>query len=257
MATTPTMAGKVALVTGGSRSLGKSVALTLAARGADVIITYRSAADEAAATVKEIEGHGRRAAALPIDLNGDTAADLVTAVTATLDDKFGGAKLDFLINNAGINSQMPFPKVSLDELNKVFQVNYAAPYMLTQGLLPHMADGGRIIYVGSGTSRFVVPTMSAYGPLKAAIECLARYVAAEVGSRRITANAVSPGMLATEFNKEGMESHPEVTEHIAGMTALGRIGEATDVSGVIAFLCSEEAGWVNGQRIEVAGGIYL
>lgn len=257
MAVTPPMTGKVALVTGGSRSLGKAVALALAARGADVIITYRSAAAEADATVKEIEGHGRRAAALQVDLNGETAAALVTAVTATLDDAFGGAKLDFLINNAGINSQVPFSQVGLDELNRVFQVNYAAPFMLTQGLLPRMADGGRIVYIGSGTSRFVVPTMSAYGPLKAGVECLARYVAADVGKRGITANAVSPGMLATEFNKEGMASHPEVTDQISSMTALGRIGDASDVAGVIAFLCSDDARWVNGQRIEVAGGIYL
>lgn len=254
---TPALAGKVALVTGGSRGLGKSVALTLAARGVDVIITYRSAAAEAAATVKEIEGHGRRAEALSIDLNGETASSLVSAVTATLAHTFEGARLDFLINNAGINSQTPFSEVALDELNRVFQVNYAAPYMLTQGLLPHMADHGRIIFIGSGTSRFVVPSMSAYGPLKAAIECLARYVAAEVGARGITANAVAPGMLATEFNKEGMAAHPEMTARIAGMTALGRIGEATDVAGVIAFLCSADAQWVNGQRIEVAGGIYL
>lgn len=254
---TPTLTGKVALVTGGSRSLGKSVALTLAARGADVIITYRSAAEEAAATVKEIEGHGRRATALQADLNGETASDLVAAVSATLNEQFEGAQLDFLINNAGINSQTPFSEVALEELNRVYQVNFAAPFMLTQGLLPRMADNGRIIFIGSGTSRFVVPTMSAYGPLKAGVECLARYLAAEVGKRGITANAVSPGMLATEFNKDVMASHPEMTDRISSVTALGRIGQANDVSGVIAFLCSADAQWVNGQRIEVAGGIFL
>ncbi|KAK1865740.1 hypothetical protein I4F81_008265 [Pyropia yezoensis] len=254
---TPPLAGKVALVTGGSRGLGRAAALALAARGADVILTYRSAAAAAAATVRDVEGHGRRAVALRADLTGDSAAALVAAVAATLDATFAGGRLDILVNNAGINSQTPFPGVTLAELNRVFQVNYAAPYLLTQGLLPRMADGGRIVFVGSGTSRFVVPPMSAYGPLKAAVECLARYVAAEVGDRGITANAVAPGMLATEFNKEGMATRPEVTDHIAGMTALGRIGEPTDVAGVIAFLCSPDAQWVNGQRIEVAGGIYL
>jgi len=249
--------GKVALVTGGSRSLGKSVALMLAARGADVLITYRSAKAEADETVSEIRNLGRRAVALSVDLSGESAGELVTAVAAALGESFGGAKLDFLINNAGINSQVPFSKVSLDELNKVFQVNYAAPFMLTQGLLPHMADGGRIVYIGSGTGRFVVPTMSAYGPLKAAVETLARYVAAEVGPRNMTANAVSPGMLDTAFNKEGMESHPEVTDYITGMTALNRLGKPDDVCGVIAFLCSPEAKFVTGQRIEVSGGIYL
>ncbi|ACY18304.1 SDR family NAD(P)-dependent oxidoreductase [Haliangium ochraceum] len=249
--------GKTALVTGGSRSVGRDIALRLAQAGADVIVTYRAEAAAAAAVVEQIRAMDRRAQALAVDLKGTAEiAGLVERVTGVLAG-WGTGGLDILIHNAGMALHQPIASVSEDAFDAVVDLNFKSVVFLTQALLPSLNDGGRIIAIGSGLSRFSMPGFSVYGPLKAALERFMAYLAVELAERGITANAVSPGALDTDFNAAALAHNPQMRAHISSITALGRMGVAEDVGGVVAMLCSPAARWITGERIEVSGGMRL
>ena len=249
--------GKTALVTGGSRSLGRDIALRLAQAGADVIVTYRSQVEAAAEVVAEITKLDRRAVALQADLQGTAqVAALSEAVRAQLAE-WGAEHLDILVNNAGVSSHQPVGSISEEEFDRVVDTNFKSVVFLTQALLPTLADGGRILAIGSGLGRFTMAGMSVYGSLKAALEHYMAYLGTELGPRGITANAVSPGALDTDFNAAALQHNPQMRGAIGSVTALGRMGVAEDVGGVVAMLCSPAGRWITGQRIEVSGGMFL
>ena len=253
-----TLNGRIALVTGGSRSLGREIALRLAEAGADVVITYKS--NEAAAhdTARAIEALGAKAVVLQADLTGTAALpDIVGRVEAALDQHFGGRDLNILINNAGITGHGTFDTLTEEALDALYQTNLKSGLFLIQRLLPRLKDGGRIINVSSGLCRFTVPGMGAYACLKSAVETATRYLAKELGGRRITVNVVAPGALDTDFNAAAFEHNPQMKAFIGQQTTLGRVGLAEDVGGVVRFLCSDDAGWITGERLEVSGGMFL
>ena len=251
-------APRVALITGGGRGLGRAIALRLAQDGIDVILTYRTNATAARQTAAEIEALGRTAVVEQIDLADSAAiAPFADKVRSALNVGWGTDRLDILINNAGISSEAPFGHVDEARLDAQFAVNYKAPFMLTQALLDTVADGGRVLMIGTGLTRFTIPALVAYAPMKAAVEVLARYLAKALGPRGITVNAISPGALHTDFTAPAFEHAPQMVDIIAGNTALGRVGETQDVAGVVSLVCSAEGGWITGQRIEVSGGMFL
>lgn len=248
---------KIALVTGGSRGLGRNIALQLAQKGADVVITYRSRKSEADEVVAEIEALGRKAAALPLEV-GDTGGfgHFAQALTETLDQGWQRTQVDFLINNAGIDSSAPFEETTEENFDALFNVHFKGVYFLTQKLLPKIANGGAIINLSTGLARFTVPGYSAYAAMKGGIEVFTRYLAKELGSRGIRANTVAPGVIETDFTQKTF-AKPGVKDYLASQIALGRVGVPEDIGGVVAFLCSEEGRWVNAQRLEASGGMFL
>ena len=249
---------KIALVTGGSRGLGRNIALALASNGADVILTYRQQKEEGEAVAAEVEQLGRKAALLRLDVSDLTQFDeFLSSVRQALETKWHRSALDFLINNAGIDSSAPFEKMSEENFDRLFLVHFKGVYFLTQKLLPVIADGGAIVCTSTGLARFVIPGFSAYASMKGAIEVLTRYLAKELGPRRIRANVVAPGAIETDFTKGSFEHHPEIKGFLASQTALGRVGVPDDIGGVVTFLCSEEGRWVNAQRLEASGGMFL
>jgi NAD(P)-dependent dehydrogenase (short-subunit alcohol dehydrogenase family) len=249
---------KIGLVTGGSRGLGKDMALSLARKGSDVVLTYFSKADEAAQVVAEIQAMGRKAVALRLDVGDLQALDtFVAEFQETLRATWNRDRFDFLIQNAGMGATVPFAQVTEELFDRFNDVHFKGVYFLTQKLLPLLNDGGRIVTLSSGTTRFGVYGYSVYASMKAAIETFTRYLAKEVGARGITANVVAPGPIETDFNNAAIRSNPQMKSGLSNMTALGRVGNADDVGGVVAFLCSDDARWITGQRIEVSGGINL
>ncbi|HVQ19993.1 MAG TPA: SDR family oxidoreductase [Terrimicrobiaceae bacterium] len=249
---------KIALVTGGSRGLGRNIALALARNGADVILTYRQRKDEGATTVAEVEQFGRKAAVLQLDVaDSRHFKEFSEALRQTLEAKWQRKNFDLLVNNAGIDSSAPFAEMTEDNFDRLFLVHFKGVYFLTQTLLPLIADGGAIVNLSSGLARFAIPGYSAYGSMKGAIEVFTRYLAKELGPRRIRANVIAPGAIETDFTKGAFEHHPEVKAFLASQTALGRVGVPDDIGGVVAFLCSEEGRWVNSQRLEASGGMFL
>lgn len=252
------MANKIALVTGGSRGLGKDMALRLDAHGHDVVITYQSQKEAAEEVVKEIESHGQQAAALHFDANDFLSLEkFVQQFKELLQSKWNTQQFDFLINNAGIGATIPFAQVTEDVFDKFMNIHFKSVYFLTQQLLPSMNDNGRIINISTGTTRFCVPGYSVYASMKGAVEVFTRYLAKEVGARGLRVNVVAPGPVETDFNSGGNRDIPERKKLLASQSALGRVGLPKDIGGVIAFLCSEDGGWINGQRLEVSGGINL
>jgi NAD(P)-dependent dehydrogenase (short-subunit alcohol dehydrogenase family) len=249
---------KIGLITGGSRGLGKDMALSLARKGADIVLTYFSLKDEAEAVVKEIESLGRKAIALRLDVGDIGQLDhFVDNLHAALEAHWGHSKIDYLVHNAGMGATVPFANVTEEMFDRFMNVHFKGVYFLTQKLLGSINDGGRIITISSGTTRFGVFGYSVYASMKSAIETFTRYLAKEVGPRGITANVVAPGPIETDFNDAAIRSNPQMKGFLANNTALGRVGVAEDIGGVVAFLCSDDARWVNGQRIEVSGGINL
>lgn len=246
---------KIALVTGGSRGLGKNAAISLAKKGIDVILTYHSKKDEADSVVKEIEGMGGKAATLQLDSsNTKTFDDFFEQVAATLKNTFGTERFDFLINNAGTALYAPFMETTEDQFDEVVNIHLKGVFFLTQKALKLMNDGGRIINLSSGLARIIMAGSSAYGTMKAAIDTLTKYMAKELGERRIAVNAVAPGAIETDFGGGRVRDNEELNKHVASLTALGRVGVPDDIGGVVAFLCTEDARWINAQRIEVSGG---
>jgi NAD(P)-dependent dehydrogenase (short-subunit alcohol dehydrogenase family) len=252
------MKNKIALVTGGSRGLGKNMALRLAEKGRDVIITYNTKKEEALEVVAAIENLGQKAAALQLDVNNIGSLNpFISNVSNVLKEKWDTNSFDFLINNAGIGATIPYMDATEENFDSMLNIHFKSVYFLTQKALPIMNDNGRIINISSGTTRFCNPGYSIYASMKGAIETFTRYLAKEVGSRGITANVVAPGPIETDFNNATVRTNPQIKERLASITALGRVGEANDIGGIIAFLCSEDGYWINGQRIEASGGISL
>ena len=249
------MSSKIALITGASRGLGRSMALHLAEAGVDVVGTYRERADDARTLAREIEARGRRAAMLPLDVGRSvTFAAFAEALGAVLRDTFGRASFDYLVNNAGHALHAPLAETAEADFDAIVAVHLKGPFFLTQRLLPLMADGGRVLNVSSGLARFTYPGYAAYAAAKGAVEVLTRYMARELGARGITANVVAPGAIATDFGGGAVRDVPEVNRQVAAAIALGRAGEADDVGAAVAALLSDGMRWVNGARVEVSGG---
>lgn len=250
-----TITNRIALITGGSRGLGKSMALHLADRGVDVILTYKSGEDAAQAVVRAIEAKGRRAVALPLDVaRSETYAAFADAVRRELATRFKAERFDYLVNNAGTGLYAPFVETTEAQFDEQFRVHLKAAFFLTQRLVPLIADGGRILNVSTGLTRFVFAGYGAYAAMKGGIESLTRYLANELGPRKITVNAVAPGAIETDFGGGAVRDNAGLNQMIASQTALGRVGLPDDVGGAVAALLSPDMGWVTGQRIEVAGG---
>ena len=251
------MTNKIAILTGGSRGLGRNTAVNLARRGVDAIFTYRSNQAEAEPLGREIEALGQKSAAFRLDA-GDVRSlnGFVAEVRRTL-DAWGRERFDYLVNNAGNSLHAGFAETTEAQFDEIVNVHFKGVYFLTQKLLPLMNDGGRIVNISSGLARFALPGSSASGASKGAVEVLTRYLAKELGPRRITVNLVAPGAIETDFSGGMVRDNPEINKRVAEMTALGRPGAPDDRGPMIAALLSDENRRVNGQRIEVSGGMAL
>ena len=249
---------KIALITGGSRGLGRNAALKLAARGVDIILTYRSRADEAAAVVAQIEALGRRAVALPLVV--DEAAGFpafAERVRQALAGTWQRERFDFLVNNAGMGINAAFAETTEAQFDLLMNTHLKGPFFLTQALLPLLNDGGRILNVSTGLARFALPGYAAYASMKGGIEVLTRYLAKELGPRGIAVNVLAPGAIETDFGGGAVRDNAQLNAFIAAQTALGRVGQPDDIGHVVAALLSEETGWITAQRIEASGGMFL
>ncbi|MDB5309735.1 MAG: fabG 8 [Gemmataceae bacterium] len=251
------LGGKIALVTGGSRGLGRETALQLARSGADVVLTYRERKEDGEAVVRAIEALGRKAALLQLDV-ADTHrfAGFRDALRDVLRTRWGREQFDCLVNNAGIDNASPIAETTEAAFDSLLNVHFRGVYFLTQTLLPLLADGGRIVNTSTGLTRFTIPGYAAYAAMKGAVEVFTRYLAKELGPRGITANVVAPGPIETDFTRSAFE-HPGLKEFLASQAALGRVGVAGDIGGVVVFLCSDAARWVTAQRLEASGGTFL
>lgn len=248
----------IAIVTGGSRGLGKSTALHLAQQGADVILTYRNQANQAQAVVAQIEALGRRAMALPLDVAVSAGFEAFAAdIRAVLAQHWQRESFNYLVNNAGHGVDASLMETTEAQFDELFNVHLKGVFFLTQKLLPLMVDGGRIVNLSTGLTRFSHPGRAAYAAMKGAVETLTLYMAKELGPRGITANVVAPGAIATDFGGGTVRDNPQVNSFIASHTALGRAGVPDDIGAVIASLLAPANGWVTAQRIEASGGMYL
>ncbi|MBM7568969.1 SDR family NAD(P)-dependent oxidoreductase [Paenibacillus sacheonensis] len=249
---------KIALITGGSRGLGRNAALALAHRGNDVIVTYHSQQAQAESLVQEVRALGRKAAAIRLDAGQTASFDAFKDELLTvLRDNWQRENFDYLINNAGFGFYASIAETTEAQFDELMNVHVKGVFFLTQKLMPHLADHGAIINVSSGLTRFTIPGSAAYAAMKGAVEVLTRYMAKELGARGIRVNTIAPGAIATEFGGGRLKSSEEMQAFISGQTALGRTGQADDIGGVIAALCANEMGWVNAQRIEASGGMFL
>jgi len=248
----------IAFITGGSRGLGKDMALSLAKKGVDIILTYNSNKTEADAVAAEIQKLGQRAAVLQLNTAIVSPFDhFITTFTAILKDTFQATQFNYLINNAGIGLHASFAETTEAQFDEIMNIHLKGPFFLTQKLLPLLADGGVIINVSTGLARFTIPGSSAYAAMKGAIEVLTRYQAKELGSRGIRVNTIAPGAIQTDFGGGVVRDNAELNKMVAANTALGRAGVAEDIGEVVAFLCSDQARWVNAQRVEASGGMFL
>jgi NAD(P)-dependent dehydrogenase (short-subunit alcohol dehydrogenase family) len=250
-----TNTNKLAVITGGSRGLGRNAAVHLARLGVGSIITYRTNKDQADQAVAEIGKAGAKAVALPFDAaSASTFGDFADAVKQALQQTFKRDRFDYLVNNAGHGLSKPFVETTEAELDEMFAVHLKAPYLLTQKLLPLIEDGGRILNVSTGLARFTMPGSSAYAAMKGGVEVLTRYMAKELGARQISVNVIAPGAIETDFNGGRVRDNPDMNKMVASLTALGRVGKPDDIGGAIASLLAGETKWINGQRIEASGG---
>ena len=248
---------RIALVTGGSRGIGRSTVLCLARRGVRTIFTYHTNVAEAGKVAALAAEAGASAIALPLDVGqADGFAAFAGLVRGAL-GKVGAERFDFLVNNAGTSSSANLATITTAEMDALYAVHFKGPLFLTQALAPLINDGGRIVNISSGLARFAMPNRIGYGPIKAAVEALSRYMAVELAPRRIAVNVVAPGPIATDFSGGMVRDIPAVNKMIADQTALGRVGSPDDVGPVIAGLLSDVFGWVIAQRIEVAGGMHF
>ena len=250
---TQPLQGKIALVTGASRGIGRAIAEHLAANGAMVAVHYNAARSQADAVVAAIEDLGGMAFALQADLSDRTGAPaLATAFGDALIARFGTPAFDILINNAGVGKRAPIEDVSEQDFDRILQVNLKSPFFLIKALLPHMRSGGRIVNISSMGTRAAYPEMAGYAPAKAGLEALSTLLAAHVGERGITVNAVMPGATATDMNAGARD--PARSAVTAQTIALRRVGQPNDIARIVAFLASEDGGWITGQRIDASGG---
>lgn len=247
---------KIALVTGGSRGLGRDIAISLAKKGLQVILTYKSNKKAANEVVAAIENIGQKAIALPLDVSKQSQFESFfnDQLIPAIQQHFNTTKFDYLINNAGVGVYKSFEETTVEEFRQLFSIHLEAGYFLTQQSLKHLNDHGGVVHISSGLTRIIYPGFAAYATIKAALETLTKYQAKELGDRKIRVNVVAPGALATDFGGGLVRDNKDVNQGIAGVTALGRVGLPNDVGSVVAFLCTEEAGWINAQRIEVSGG---
>lgn len=249
---------KIALITGGSRGLGRSGALELAKQGTDVVITYLHNKQAALEVVSDIESLGQKAIAMQLDSRDFSAYPaFVEQLTQQLHDVFGRTNFDYLVNNAGTGLHKPFSETSMEEFDDLYQVHLKAPYFFTQALLGLMADNGHILNVSSGLARFSLPGSSAYAMMKGGVEVLTRYLAKELGERGISVNTLAPGAIATDFNGGNVRDNQQLNSFVGSVTAKGRAGEAQDIGAIIAMLLSNKSYWMTGQRIEASGGMFL
>lgn len=246
---------KIAIVTGGSRGLGKNTALNIARAGGDVIITYHSRREEAEIVVAEITAMGRKAAALQLD-TGNTAVfkPFAAELKGVLQQRWQRASFDHLVNNAGHGDYALIEDTTEAQFDSLVNVHFKGVYFLTQALLPLLADGGRIVNISSGLTRVSYPGYGAYAAAKAAVEVLSVYMAKELGARGIAVNTVAPGAIETDFGGGAVRDNPDLNRAFAAMTALGRVGVPDDIGPMIASLLSDSNRWINAQRIEVSGG---
>lgn len=246
---------KIALITGGSRGLGKNMALAIAKKGIDIVLTYNSNKEAADHVVSEIQLLGQKATAFKLDTSKISEFDnFVRQTTEYLQKQTGSPNIDFLINNAGTALYALVAETSEKQLDDIFNIHYKGVFFLTQKFIPYINDGGGIINISSGLARLTFPGSSVYASMKGAVEVLTRYLAKELGDRKIHVNVVAPGAIETDFGGGRTRDNKEINARIAGITALGRVGLPDDIGGVVAFLCTQDAYWINGQRIEVSGG---
>jgi NAD(P)-dependent dehydrogenase (short-subunit alcohol dehydrogenase family) len=252
------MTQKIALITGASRGLGKSMALHLAEKGIDIIFTYHSKKEEAQEVVSLIEKKGRKAATFQLDTGDISAFDQFASTTkSTLQTLWQREQFNFLVNNAGIGIQASFADTTEKQFDQLMNIHFKGVFFLTQALLPLIHDNGRILNISSGLARFSRPGYSAYASMKGAIEVLTRYLAKEFGPRGISVNALAPGAIETDFGGGAIRDNKDLNKQIAEVTALGRVGLPDDIGGVVAALLADETHWINGQRIEASGGVNL
>lgn len=248
----------IALITGGSRGLGRNMALTLADQNTDIILTYHSRRDDADKAVADIAAKGRKAVALQLDVTmPDTFPDFAGQVRAALRETWQAESFDYLVNNAGMGVHAPIASTTPAQFDQLMTAHLKAPFFLTQSLLPLIKDGGRILNISSGLARFSLPGYAAYAMMKGGIEVFTRYLALELGPRRIAVNTIAPGAIETDFGGGAVRDNAGLNKMIADQTALGRVGLPEDIGGAVAALLSGNSGWINGQRIEVSGGIHL
>lgn len=246
-----------ALVTGGSRGLGRDMALALAGAGTDVVLTYLGNRDKAEGVVAEIKARGRKAAALQLDVTDSASYDGFVATLGAVLDGLGADRLDYLVNNAGIGIHAAFAETTEAQFDQMLATHLKPAFLLTQKMLPLIRDGGGVVNISTGLARFSLPGYAAYAAMKGGVEVLTRYQAKELGARGIRANVVAPGAIETDFGGGAVRDNAQINAFIAAQTALGRAGQPDDLGAVIAFLCSEAAKWITGQRIEVSGGMFL
>lgn len=252
------MSNKIAIVTGGSRGLGKSAVEKLAQQGVDVILTYHSQREEAEKVVRAVQAKGGKAAALQLDVgDSKTFAAFAAKVKSLLTDIWQRDTFDFLVNNAGIGIGAPFAEVSEEQFDLQMNIQLKGPLFLTQKLLPLIADGGRILNISTGLTRFIQPGYSVYAAMKGAMEVLTKYQAKELGTRGISVNILAPGAIETDFSGGVVRDNQHVNQMIASNTALGRVGLPDDIGHMVALMLSDAGGWMTAQRVEASGGMFL
>ena len=252
------MKTKIALVTGGSRGLGRDMAISLSKKGIDVILTYNVNKENAENVVSEINAIGQKAVALQFDISDiQSLNNFIVRLSFALKEVWDTDKFDFLINNAGIGATVPIKEVTEELFDHMLNIHFKGVYFLTQKSMPFLNDNGAVVFISTGTTRFSLPGYSVYASLKGAVEVFTKYVAKEFGSLEIRANIVAPGAIETDFNNAAVRNNPQIKSFIASQTPLGRVGMPDDIGSVVAFLCTDEAKWINGQRIEVSGGINM
>ncbi|WP_036170895.1 SDR family NAD(P)-dependent oxidoreductase [Massilia sp. 9096] len=256
-ASNPTPSNRIALITGGSRGLGRSMALHLARTGVDIVITWQNNKAAARAVVAEVEALGRRAAALRLDVADSAAFKPFAGQVAELLRGWQRERFDILVNNAGTSLHVPLMEVTEAQFDAIVAVHFKAVVFLTQALAPLLDDGGRILNISSGLARVSLPGSGVYGAAKGAVEVLTRYQARELAARGIRVNVLAPGAVQTDFSGGMVRDNPEVNRMVSSMTALGRPGLPDDIGAAAAALLAEDNGWVTGQRIEVSGGMVL
>lgn len=249
---------KLVLVTGASRGLGKSMALALANKGMDVLITYQSQKELALEVVASIKKMGVKAKALQLDVSdSDSFKTFAENLSEVLKNEFQRQDFDYLINNAGIGINVPFSQTTQAQFDQLMNIHLKGPFFLTQKLLPLMRNEGRILNVSSGLARFSLPGFSAYAMMKGGVEVMTRYLAKELGDRNIQVNCIAPGPIETDFGGGAVRDNLDINQYLANQTSLGRVGLPEDIGGAVAMMLSKDAHWINAQRIEVAGGIFI